>query len=293
MAVYSVEGKLGTGKTKFVVWRAQQALLEGKRVAGNIDLCLEHLVPSITTATYTRIPDKPKASDLYAIGHGNKNSYDEEKNGVLILDELGSWLNSRTYQEKGRQDVIDWMIHARKLGWDVYLIVQNIMMLDKQLRDALIEYQCRCIRLDKVKIPIIGSWLGLINRRLSYMPRIHMVAARVGYAGNQIVAQRWHFRGDDLHRAYDTRQIFIDDPAAAPYTTLHAYRFTPRAPSLSFKQLLLKWLRPITRNKTLKPPHPFIQILKDSPHLTDDAKLRIASRFFRLHPHAGSQGEGL
>ena len=48
--------------------------------------------------------------DLDAIGHGNPDSYDESLNGVLILDELGTWLNSRSFQDKNRADLLDWLI---------------------------------------------------------------------------------------------------------------------------------------------------------------------------------------
>lgn len=210
MAVYSVEGKLGTGKTKFCVWMAQKALLAGRKVASNVDLNLHELCPG-RAVSYQRVPDKPGAVDLFAIGHGNPDSYDEEKNGVLILDELGSWLNTRSFQDKGRAAVIDWFIHARKFGWDVYLIVQDANMIDRQVREALIEYQCRCVRLDKMRIPGIGWLLGLIHPKLAFMPRMHVVSARVGYAPNQMIADRWFFRGDDLHAAYDTRQVFRSD----------------------------------------------------------------------------------
>lgn len=71
MPVYSVEGKLGTGKTKFAVWRAQEALRDGRRVASNVDLVLEKLTPE-RRSTYIRIPDKLSPEQLAAIGHGNR-----------------------------------------------------------------------------------------------------------------------------------------------------------------------------------------------------------------------------
>lgn len=220
MPVYSVEGKLGTGKTKFAVWRAQLALRQGRRVASNVDLVLDQLVPERADATYIRIPDKPSASDLVAIGHGNPDSYDEDRNGVLILDELGTWLNARAFADKGRAAVLDWLIHARKLGWDVYLIVQDAAMIDKQVRESLIEYQCRCMRMDKVRIPIIGGFLAIAGGRWGYLPRMHSVAARVGSGPGAIVAERWMYRGDDLHRAYDTRQVFKADYPHGVHTVL-------------------------------------------------------------------------
>lgn len=211
MAVYSVEGKLGTGKTKFAVWRAQLALKQGRRVASNVDLFLDKLLPH-QFAHYVRLPDKPTGEDLMAAGHGNPDSYDEDRNGVMILDELGTWLNARSFQDKCRAQVLDWLIHARKLGWDVYLIVQDSGMIDKQVREALIEYRVKMFRGDKIKIPVIGGILNdLFGGRAGYLPRFHMAVARVGDGQNSVVAERWMFRGDDLHAAYDTRQVFRPD----------------------------------------------------------------------------------
>lgn len=227
MAVYSVEGKLGTGKTKFCVWMAQQALLAGRRVASNVDLAT-HLLTPFKRSTYVRIPDKPCARDLEAIGHGNPASYDEDRNGVLILDELGTWLNSRSFQDKDRMPVIDWLIHARKHGWDVYLIVQDAGMIDKQVREALIEYQCRCMNLAKIRIPIVGKLLSVFHDRAGYLPRMHTVTARTGYGAGAIVAERWMFQGKDLHAAYDTRQIFSSNYPHGAHSVLPPWDWKPR-----------------------------------------------------------------
>lgn len=262
MAVFSIEGKLGTGKTKFAVWRAQQALKEGRRVASNVDLVLEHLVPGVA-CHYLRIPDKPSASDLEAIGHGNPESYDEDRNGVLILDELGTWLNSRSFQDKTRAHVIDWLIHARKLGWDVYLIVQDANMIDRQVREALIEYSCRCLRLDKVKLPFVGGFLsdiggalmGVKGKRIGYMPRMHLVAARVGTGTNVFVAERWFYRGDDLHAAYDTRQVFRAD---YPHGVHAVFQRAKPKPVPAWQQALARMLAARRQRPALKPKLPAI-----------------------------------
>lgn len=238
MAVYSVEGKLGTGKTKFTVWMAQQALLAGRRVASNVDLKPEILCPYHRKA-YMRLPDKPTAFDLEAIGHGNPESYDEDKNGLLILDELGTWLNSRSFQDKGRAPVIDWLIHARKHGWDVYLIVQDAGMIDKQVREALIEYQCRCMNMSKIRIPVVGKLLSVIHVPLGYLPKFHTVTARTGYGQNAIVADRWMFRGNDLHDAYDTRQVFTDSYPHAAHCVLPPWDYVPlKTPMQQLKEKL-------------------------------------------------------
>ena len=195
MAVFAVVGKLGTGKTKFCVWRAQDALWAGRKVASNVDLHTHILCPRKRTS-YVRLPDKPTAFDLEAMGHGNPDSYDEERNGVLVLDELGSWLNSRQFQDRGRAGLIDWLIHARKHGWDCYLIVQHLNMLDKQVRDALAEYVVKTVRADKMRIPMVGNFLP---EKWARMPRFHIAKIALSDLPG-VTVDRDFFRGDDLHQ---------------------------------------------------------------------------------------------
>lgn len=262
MPVWSVEGKLGTGKTKFCVWRAQEAIRQGRRVASNVDLFMDKLTPE-RRASYIRVPDKPTAFDLDAIGQGNPESYDEDRNGILILDELGTWLNARSFGDKERAGLIDWLIHARKKGWDVYLIVQDQGMIDKQVRESLIEYQCRCIRLDKIKIPVIGSVLGAFHKKLKYLPRMHVTTARVGYGQNAIVAERWTYRGDDLHAAYDTRQVFTSNYPDGAKSVLPPW---DHAPAVSKLQLFVNRLYAKPKPPPLpKPKRPLIQWLQRLP----------------------------
>lgn len=233
MPVFSVEGKLGTGKTKFAMWRAQEALREGRRVASNVDIFLGEFSRNVR-ASYVRIPDKPAPDDLSAIGHGNPDSYDEDRNGVLILDELGTWLNSRSFQDKSRAGLLDWLIHARKLGWDVYLIVQDAQMIDRQVREALIEYSCKCMRADKMRLPLIGGLMhefgGMFGfKKWGYLPRFHMVASRLGSGPSAVVAERWTYRGDWLHKCYDTRQVFTADYEHGCHSVLHPKFFDAQA----------------------------------------------------------------
>jgi hypothetical protein len=283
VAVFSVEGKLGTGKTKFCVWRAQQALMQGRRVASNVDLRLDKLLPPGKRVTYIRIPDKPTADDLDAIGHGNPESYDEDRNGVLILDELGTWLNARTFNDKSRAPLIDWLIHARKLGWDVYLIVQNANMIDRQVREALIEYQCVCRRLDKVVIPFIGKLVNSVfGGRAGYLPRMHMVAARVGEGTTAIVAERWIYRGDDLHEAYDTRQVFTP---RYPHGAHCVVSFDPVPVSVPWWHAIFKPRKAATTAERFAPASPrpsklrTVQLLE---RLPPDERIRHWRRLERL-----------
>ncbi|MBI2779422.1 MAG: assembly protein [Gammaproteobacteria bacterium] len=233
MATYGITGKLGAGKTLAAVGRMRDYILQGRRIATNLDIYLEHLLPATSRCTITRIPDKPTHDDLMAIGLGN-DSTDETKNGALILDECASFLNSRDFADKDRSGFINWMLHARKRGWDVFFIVQDLGMLDKQIRDALIEHWVVCKRIDRIAIPFLTLFTKLFGFRLM-PPRVHLAIVRYGIASVSPVSDRWVYRGASLYQAYDTRQVFRpiniksrDAQIVGPATILSAWHIRGR-----------------------------------------------------------------
>lgn len=212
MPVTLVTGKLGAGKTLVCVGKIRDAILDGRRVATNLDLSLEHLLPAKSRKVQVmRLPDKPTVFDLEQLGLGSE-VMDESQNGLIVLDELGTWLNSRQWGDKSRQAVIDWLLHSRKKGWDVIFISQHANLIDKQVREAVIEFLVTCRRLDRLPVPFIG-WLirlvtgGFLSGR---MPRIHVGIVRYGMATDSLVVERWIYRGVHLYRAFNTRQVFSD-----------------------------------------------------------------------------------
>jgi hypothetical protein len=67
MAVYFVTGKLGSGKTLITVGKIRDALQEGKKVATNLNIRLEHLVGrNAKKCVLYRLPDKPIAEDMFS-----------------------------------------------------------------------------------------------------------------------------------------------------------------------------------------------------------------------------------
>jgi cellulose biosynthesis protein BcsQ len=129
MPITFLTGKLGAGKSLTAVARMREYAGEGRRIAGNLDLHLDKFAShSRSKVSYTRIPDRPTAADLMALGSGN-DTYDENNNGLLVLDELATWLNARNWQDPNRKALLDWFVHARKYGWDVIFLVQDISMV--------------------------------------------------------------------------------------------------------------------------------------------------------------------
>ncbi len=210
MAVFFVTGKLGSGKTLVTVGKIKDYLMQGKKVATNLDLNIEKLVKRNSKNTFYRLPDKPRPSDFDAIGRGS-DSIDESTYGIIVLDECATWLNARTWNDKERKGFIDFMLHARKLGWDVYIIIQNIELIDRQLRIALCEHLVVCRRLDRMKIPFITNVVKFFTGERVTMPKIHTAKVFYGDTESSVVSDRWTYQGRHLYDAYDTRQSFQDD----------------------------------------------------------------------------------
>lgn len=210
MACYFITGALGAGKTLCAVGKAVDALEGGRRIATNLDLYPEHMgLGDRSRCSITRLPDKPRLADLEILGYGCPEKVeDESKYGLLILDEMGTWLNSRAWRDAERAVLLDWFRHARKWHWHVFFIVQDVDSLDGQII-GLAEFKVSCWRMDRLPIPGVSSLLriGGIDR---IFPKIHVANVRMGVVGSGVAVERWFYRGVNLYAAYDTRQKFSD-----------------------------------------------------------------------------------
>jgi hypothetical protein len=225
MAVHIVTGKLGSGKTLVSVSRIQDYLVRGRLVATNLNLKLHHMPMVGRYARNTRVirvPDKPTLDDFHAIGRGTR-SYNESDNGLLVLDECGTWFNSRSWADKTRQPVIDWCLHARKLGWDIIFIIQDISLMDKQARDALAEHVVYCRRTDRLPIPLIGGLLKLMFAGRVPLPKVHFGIVKYGDNPQSLTVDRWVYTGTDLYAAYDTKQVFSANYEYSAFSLIPPY----------------------------------------------------------------------
>lgn len=233
MAVYVVTGKLGGGKTLISVKRIIDKLGQRCVVATNLDLNLHKLVsPFNKTVRVMRVPDKPKIDDLKAIGTGTL-SYEESDNGLLVLDECGTWFNSRNWNDKDRKPVNDWFLHARKLGWDVILIIQDVSQLDSQARASIAEHTVFCRRTDRLSVPYLGTLVKALTGYRITLPKAHIGRVVYGISESDLLVDRWAALGRDIYPCYDTKQAFLDDyphgthSLLPPYFT-HGWKMSPR-----------------------------------------------------------------
>jgi hypothetical protein len=278
---YLITGKKGNGKSIYAVGVIIDALKAGKRVATNLDLYLHKLNPR-WTFTYTRLPDVPSIAEFEAIGRGQEGVV-EDDNGVIVLDETSKIFNARDWQDKNRSAVLDWLVHSRKLGWDVYMIAQGSSQLDKTLRTNLLEYHVQVVRTDKWKLPFIGNIGKLIFGKPFTFPRMHIGTVRQGFQQGALIVDRKYYRGAPLYDLYDTQQLFLDanHPKAvglhsvlSPMLT-HGRYLAPRPSSLS--QIMKKFISDFVSghldktNLKLKERHPLAAwIMRQPEHLRID-----------------------
>jgi len=151
-----------------------------------------------------------------------KETYDEEKTGLLVFDECGTWFNARTWNEKGRHELNSWLLHARKKGWDVIFVVQDIEIVDAQARKALGELTGFCRDLSKVRVPVIGGiWKALSGKPL-FFPKAHVCTIVNGVnRATDPVYDRWIYKGVCYYKYYDTKQCF------SPYYSNGTYSVLP------------------------------------------------------------------
>lgn len=238
-----LQGKRGSGKSLGAVDLARKYLERGCPVATNLNLYVEKLVPAYCQTRWYRVSDHPTASDLEQLPLGNPGlewregetdpvmllGFKEGQNGLLLLDEVATFLNSREWNGTGRQDLINWLVQSRKYGWDLCFIAQHSNLLDKQIRESLIEIQGTVRRMDKIAVPLLSPLWKYFTGSALYFPKIHYVALLYGFGQGAPVADRLFFRGVDLYEAYDTLQrISPVTGQQGPSTMLSAWELKGR-----------------------------------------------------------------
>ncbi|AJE20346.1 zonular occludens toxin domain-containing protein [Azotobacter chroococcum] len=222
MAVYIVTGKLGAGKTLLAVQKIQDYLRARRMVAVNIDVRMEKLCrPDNRYSRLVRLPDLPSADDLVGLGMGC-DVYDETKFGGIFLDEAGVWLNSRDWNQGGRSELLKFFLFLRKRRWDLWLFVQNVGVIDKQVRDSIAEHVVYINRWDKIKVPFLGFigrilTLGIWSGRL---PKLHHAIVKYGAKHNSMKVDEWYYRGEEFYDYYDTTQEYNKDYDKGSYSML-------------------------------------------------------------------------
>lgn len=210
MPGWIIQGVRGEGKSLAAVGKIREYMLQGRPVATNLDLFLENLLPAENETLAYRLPDHPRLEDFELLPPAYDPKYKgEDKNGLLVLDELGTWLNSRSWNDKGRLKMLNWLFLSRKNHWDLILLAQDNEMIDAQVRSTLCDYLVQASRMDRQKIPFLAPMLDFLGIN-SFMPKVHVYHVFYGMSTNQKPVEKWQFTGKKLYDGYDTNQRFRD-----------------------------------------------------------------------------------
>ncbi len=232
MPGWIIQGVRGEGKSLAAVYKIREYLLQGRPVATNLDLYLDKLLPDDNKSLCYRLPDHPRLEDFQLLPPAFDPKYKgEDHNGLLVLDELGTWLNSRNWTEKSRLKMLNWLFLSRKDHWDIVLLAQDYEMIDNQVRNTLCDYLVQASRLDRQKIPYISGimkFLGFSGK----MFQLHRYHVFYGFNMQNDPDESWSFRGHDIWHGYDTNQRFKDGIEAVGDTLVDmraTYTYLPAA----------------------------------------------------------------
>lgn len=171
-----VTGSPGSGKSYALTRVISQTVEAGKPCATNVPLHPDWAMQLAKGNVFRRMKGQKylerKARDFERLVFVSESLDDllrvrlrgeKEGRGVLVLDEVHRWANSRTWDtdEEGksdkatatrrRLDLVKWFSGHRHYGWDVYLGTQTETNIDRQIR-SLFEYILICRNVKRYRV---------------------------------------------------------------------------------------------------------------------------------------------
>lgn len=166
MAIQCFTGVPGSGKSYHVAREIYAALRKGKNVISNLNINLSNIppdgkkplgeffyIPNVdwinnSIRKRNKFGNLEECDDVFSYILGlenfalmfhkrNKKGQIEEHQTLLILDECQTIFNPRSWNRKDRLRWVEFFTVHRHYGFDVILITQNDMMVDKQIRGIL------------------------------------------------------------------------------------------------------------------------------------------------------------
>lgn len=124
----------------------------------------------------------------------------KESSIILFIDEAQLIFNSRSWNEDGRAEWLSFFTQHRKLGFNVILVAQFDMMIDKQMR-SLIEYET--IHRKVSNYGLFGLFL-----KLFCFGQDLFIAVEKWYTLNEKTGSNFFFARPKYYSLYDTFNTF-------------------------------------------------------------------------------------
>lgn len=231
MPCFAFTGKTGQGKGLCSVGFMAEYIARGKPIATNMDIYPEHFRDKYNKdVRIIRLPDVPTAEDLLALGLGNPCPEDEDENGLLMLDEVGVILNSRKWNENGRDALVAWIRHRRKYGWDLGFQIQGLNSLDKQIKDDIIDYEVRCFKISTLNIPFVSMLIKMFTGQsyIKFPKWMRWHTAKFRNTETDLIDSVHRYTGKAVHKLYDTKQVITPEYPHGSYSLLTPWHLVGR-----------------------------------------------------------------
>ena len=172
------------------------------------------------TPKWIYVPTEDLDPELF-MDHAERYHKDgAEGQGLIIIDECHRVLNSRTTWT-GRREVasrqyrlVQWLAESRHWGFDVVLVIQNLLMLDKQVRDELVQYRVKHFKWNSMwfltwcPVPLFG--------RVTYNEEFRTMKGRLGFSTGLMAYGRYdHLWQRKAARVLRDRRRQLDGGAGA------------------------------------------------------------------------------
>ena len=154
-------GKIGAGKTLHAVEFMYEALLEGRRVATNVEVFYNKLA-------HLGLKEKGKLIEEEQLLHIDLNENRDwhidipwgvaGKPTLVVLDEIHLFFNSRDYAETDRKhrEMLSFLSQSRKAAVDILFVAQVASQVEKQFRSQA-KNEIYINEFGNVHLPILGK----------------------------------------------------------------------------------------------------------------------------------------
>jgi zona occludens toxin len=205
-------GTPGSGKSLYACSKILDALMADKLVITNYPVTLDnlsrfrlHWLRGMLGVLQNKDMSPGKLAELSRAYWQDKPI--KEGRILLVIDEAGTVFNPRDWSAPDRKDWLTFFAQHRKLGFDVILIAQSDMQLDKQIRPCVeVEQRFRCSKQFLPWVPFrLFLWTSYYyNQQKTKNYRLHSELFRFHRAWASI---------------YDTMAIFGPSVPALPAPT--------------------------------------------------------------------------
>lgn len=203
LLIFLYSGTPGSYKSYHAVKESIWWLRHGYNVIANFPINYHNVIHRKIKGSFDFVPTNDITVDYlieYAATHHKPS---RKPQTLLVIDEASIKFNSREFMRKDRLDWINFFANHRHFNYDVILITQSDIMLDKQIRQ-LIEHEYRHRAIANFKW--FGRLLGFIFKGLH-------IYIDIWYPMTMVDKTQWSFFNKRIADCYDTMGMFVGSKA--------------------------------------------------------------------------------